>query len=107
MRRIRRSYLTNGVEHYIKIWIGKLHKTNFETKKHIFTDYEIDKNNWKYGFSTHGYYGLTSIQEMIYKNPSGVFIPFNRNVIIKYDKIEDYIPYYVLEFVKQFRQVMN
>lgn len=107
MKRIRRCYLTNGIEHYIKTCIGKLHGTNFGIKKHIFTDYEIDKNNWKYSFFTHGYYGLTNEQEMIYKNPSGIFLPFNRNVIVRYDRIEDYIPNYVLQFIKQFRQKLQ
>lgn len=104
--RLKRIYIVNGLEFYIRNYIGRLHGTNFYDKKHIFTDFEIDKNNWKYGFFTDGANGILDIdKEINYKNPSGIFVPFNRNMILRYSTMNDYVPNYIIQFLKKFRQV--
>ena len=107
IKRIKRIYLINSIDLYIKNSIGKLHNINFAYKKNIYTDYDLDKNNWKYGLFTNGYNGQQTDKEFLYKNPTGIFLPFNRNVIVKYNNIENYIPENVLEFIKKFKNKFN
>lgn len=95
MKRIKKSYLRIGVNQHIKNFIGRLHGINYNFNKYIFTDYEVDRENWKYGL-------------FISKNETysgGVFLPFNRNTLLKYNIIEDYIPQNVITFLKNMQNM--
>lgn len=97
--KIKNKYFNNdlSLENYIKIFIGKIHNINYLSDKYIFTDYDIDKNNWKYSLHIDNINNINQERAITYKNPSGVYIPYNRNVLLHYTNIENYIPKKIID----------
>ena len=89
MIKMRRNFIKEGINKHIKYWIGRLHNIDFNSSKYIFTDYEIDNENWKYSII---------VSKEIIKS-GGVIIPFEQNVLLKYNRVNNYIPQSVIKYI--------
>ncbi len=105
MRRIKPIKKNRGIDRYIRESIVKIHRIK-PLGKYIFTDGEIDKNNWKYGFDTDGCNNISLRRRKLYgiKGVNRYFVPF-KGYSKKYGHrgIKRYIPKNVINFINRLK----
>ncbi len=105
MKRIKPINKNRGIDRYIRESIIKLHKININTK-YIFTDSELDKNNWKYSLDTDGCNNISLKRRRMYSinKVNRSFVPFNayKNKY-GYLKMTKYIPINVIKFINKLK----
>jgi hypothetical protein len=91
IRNISIKHIKKGIDGYIFNYIKNTHK--LYNKQFIFTDTQIDKNNWKYGFCTDGANTISKHRTDQYTKPKKIFRIYNKT-----DKL--YIPTYINKFIE-------
>ena len=105
MRRIRSIRKNKGIDRYIRTSIVRMHKIN-PNRKYIFTDAQIDKNNWKYGFDTDCCNNISLRRRRLYniRKPTKNFVPYRRyRKKYRYASMGKYIPSNVISFIKKLK----
>ena len=101
IKQIKNNIANKKVGRYIKKSIMTLNKINI-LDKYVYTDDEIDPNNWKYSLST--YESNNKVYKLInYKTPA--YIKYNKDNKKKYNYqgLERYIPVSVLNFITKYQ----
>lgn len=91
------SNLYMGIDKYI------LSNIKGKTKKYIYFDTEIDKNNWKYSIDTDGANNISIYRRKSYNNVKAPFIAFNKKESLGYIEMKEYIPQYIIEFLENYK----
>lgn len=83
-----------GIDTFMVLCTFLIANKELGKKKIIYTDDEIDKDNWKYGFDTDGYNLISLSRNKFYENGSKHCIPINN------EDVELDVPGYIMEKLK-------
>lgn len=97
IRRIPIKSITNGIDTYIRRYIKS--KNKLANKKYIFTDDEIDKENWKYSLDTDGCNNISIARRKNYYKPRKPFVDYGRKEKFGYISVKSYIPNHIINFL--------
>lgn len=97
MRKVRHKNIVRYIDSYIRIEVEHMNRINFKTKKYVYTDFDIDKENWKTGFFTDGANIISLERKLNYQMPKGVFLPYQIKNTFNYQDMNKYIPQYILQ----------
>lgn len=104
MKYIPFNKISMGIDSYIRNQIIQLHKIP-KNIKYIYTDEEIDKDNWKYSLDTDGCNTISLYRREMYDKIS-VFkniLLYDQNIkYYDYTKLEDYLPHYIIHKLYKF-----